>query len=161
MVFFKWIIYPKGCCSFTVFYSFEKGSILTLNEVNFNKFLNYKKDASEPKKALMSEIKLSSDFNIYKLSQNEYDPLIIGIAQNSDESSNPDISIITKGIGYVKSNNENGIISKGDLVTSSNKPGEAMKATKSGVILGIALEDGKESSDLLKIRVMIQYVHLK
>jgi hypothetical protein len=138
--------------------SFEKGSILVLNEVNYENYVDYKKDASIPKKESISIIKSPLEFNVYQLSQKEYDPLIIGIVQNN--YNNKDInSPITEGIGFVKYNNENGIIRKGDLVTSSNIRGEAMKATKSGIILGIALEDSKGSSGLLKIRVMIQYVH--
>ena len=143
------------------FLSIEKGSILVLNEINYDNYVNYKKNASIPKNESMSVIKSPLDFNIYQLSIKEYDPLIIGIVQNNYNNKNINNPITTTGIGYVKYNNENGEIHRGDLVTSSNKPGEAMKVTKSGVILGIALEDSKGSSGLLKIRVMIQYVNFK
>ncbi len=41
----------------------------------------------------------------------------------------------------VKVSLENGPIKKGDLLTSSSTPGVAMKATKSGMTIGMALED--------------------
>jgi hypothetical protein len=44
----------------------------------------------------------------------------------------------------VKVTTENGLIKAGDQITSSAIPGYAMKATKPGRVLGIALEDVKE-----------------
>ena len=89
-----------------------------------------------------------------------YDALIIGVFIKF-EGLNPNykkIPVRKEGIFQVKYNSENGAIKKGDLVTSSSEAGTAMKATKSGMIVGIALEDATSSSGLLKIRVLIQYV---
>lgn len=66
--------------------------------------------------------------------------------------------IKSTGFISVKYNEENGAVKKGDLITSSSTPGVGMKATSSGIILGIAIEDGKKKKGLVKIRVMIQYV---
>ncbi len=96
---------------------------------------------------------------------NPYDPYLLGIYYNENpewDPKNPSktykIPIITKGITYVKVNNANGLIVTGDPVTSSTTPGVAMKATESGMILGVALEDADSAGELLKIRVMIQYL---
>ena len=57
--------------------SFEEGTILVINEVNFSKLLDYQKSDSEPKRALKSEYKSPTEFNIYKISQNEYSLLAV------------------------------------------------------------------------------------
>jgi F0F1-type ATP synthase membrane subunit c/vacuolar-type H+-ATPase subunit K len=49
--------------------------------------------------------------------------------------------ITTRGKVHVRVSTENGSISKGDYLTSSTLPGAAMRATKSGMVLGIALAD--------------------
>jgi hypothetical protein len=51
----------------------------------------------------------------------------------------------------VKVSNENGVIKKGDYLTSSSVPGVAMKATDAGRVIGIALEDyeGEEIATVL------------
>lgn len=67
-------------------------------------------------------------------------------------------TIKREGIYLVKFNSENGPIKKGDIVTTSSEPGVAMKATESGMIIGIALEDANGESGLVKIRILIQYV---
>jgi len=92
-----------------------------------------------------------------------YDPYLLGVYynENLDQKPNPKaykIPIKTSGITYVKYNTENGYIHKGDPVTSSSTPGVAMKATQSGIILGVALEDAQTNKNLIKIRVMVQYL---
>lgn len=66
--------------------------------------------------------------------------------------------LLNEGVADVKYNSENGLIKAGDPVTSSSTSGEAMKATESGIIIGIALEDAQAQQGLIKIRIMIQYV---
>ncbi len=90
------------------------------------------------------------------LTQKAYDENMVGVYYKDSHPKR--IPIISMGITSVKFNSENGKINKGDLITSSSTLGEAMKATKSGMIIGIALEDASSSSGLVKIRVMIQYV---
>lgn len=76
-----------------------------------------------------------------------YDPKMYGLV-----SANPAVSlqnttltearsIITTGKAIVRVSSQNGIIKSGDFVTSSPKAGIAMKADKSGYVLGTALED--------------------
>jgi len=96
-----------------------------------------------------------------KLSSGPYDEFIAGIysanksSENATTKSNP---VVSGGVALVRFNDESGNIKKGDPVTSSSETGVAMKALDSGVILGVALEDAGVSGDLLKIRVMIQYL---
>lgn len=47
------------------------------------------------------------------------------------------------GNTVVRVNAENGQIKKGDLITSSSTPGEAMRASRNGYVLGNALEDAE------------------
>lgn len=96
-------------------------------------------------------------------STESYDPYLLGVYfdENPDQKPNPRmarIPIKRSGITQVKINNSNGDIHKGDPITSSDIPGEAMKATESGMILGIALEDGDTGKQLIKCRVLIQYL---
>ncbi len=55
----------------------------------------------------------------------------------------------------VKVNLENGPIKKGDYLVSSNQPGVAMKATESGMAIGMALEDYEVVSNSNKILVYV------
>ncbi len=71
-------------------------------------------------------------------------------AATNDPGNTP---FVRKGIAYVKFSNLNGIAKKGDYITSSEIPGTAMKATETGMVLGVALEDFKEETGLLKILV--------
>jgi hypothetical protein len=59
----------------------------------------------------------------------------------------------------VRYSKENGVIHKGDWITSSSQPGVSMKSVKSGMVLGVALEDSKESSGMIRIRVLIHYLN--
>jgi hypothetical protein len=95
-----------------------------------------------------------------RMANKTYDENMVGVYNNNAENSpvfkaNP---VTSAGITYVKYNSENGAIKKGDLITSSSESGVGMKATQSGIVLGITLEDATASSGLIKIRVLIQYV---
>ena len=93
--------------------------------------------------------------------QKQYDELILGVYYSTSDSLTSKLRLLpykVEGIYNVKYNSENGLIHKGDLVTSSSVPGEAMKATQSGMTLGIALEDAIAHTGLIKIRILIQYV---
>jgi len=101
------------------------------------------------------------DFSYLEKCNVPYDLEMLGVIKDSLDYSNPrifPIPIVNEGVSLVKYNSSNGIIKKGDPVTSSSIPGEAMKATESGVILGIALEDAHASKGLIKVRLMIQYL---
>lgn len=68
------------------------------------------------------------------------------------------VQIAEKGIVHVKFSSKNGEVRKGDYVTSSDVPGTAMKATQSGMIIGVALEESSNKG-LLKILVQPSWVN--
>ena len=96
--------------------------------------------------------------NKFVLSKESYDNYITGISSGISNPIKRSDEIYTSGIAYVKYNSENGMIKKGDLITASSQSGFGMKATKSGMIVGVALEDATNDSGLIKIRISIQYV---
>lgn len=59
--------------------------------------------------------------------------------------------ILQNGIAYIKFDPSNGEVKVGDYITSSSKTGYGMKATKPGVVVGVALETS--GTGLLKIRI--------
>ncbi|OGY88930.1 MAG: hypothetical protein A2677_02055 [Candidatus Komeilibacteria bacterium RIFCSPHIGHO2_01_FULL_52_14] len=63
--------------------------------------------------------------------------LVIG---SKGEQGANGVPVALSGRVPVKVTNENGSIKPGDVLTSSSIPGVAMKATKAGTILGVALE---------------------
>lgn len=107
---------------------------------------------------------------ILSLSKGKYDNTMVGVYSKSDETekkTNPDGTPVlvkknevlnTTGIVEVKFNSENGQIMAGDYITTSSTPGVSMKATESGMVLGVALEDTKTNDGLVKIRILIQYL---
>ncbi len=83
---------------------------------------------------------------VYMLSAIEYDENIAGIISSSpglylDDTGLDSAYIMTSGQIAVRVSNANGEIRKGDFLTSSNNPGIAQKATQTGQVLGVALED--------------------
>lgn len=93
----------------------------------------------------------------HRASNITYDPYIIGVATAEENKLSIYDLIQTDGVALVKYNLENGPIKKGDFVTSSSSQGVAMKATSSGMVLGVALEDGNKKDGFLKIRILIHY----
>lgn len=97
----------------------------------------------------------------YRISTEPYEKSMMGVVSiNSalilEYDDNPGtIPVITEGVALVRVNEENGPIKQGDMLTSSSTPGEAMKATKSGFILGIAQEDYPSSEDTNPIAVAL------
>jgi len=88
-------------------------------------------------------------------SRQAYDEMAIGIVSEHPGYriyvNKPDWKpVALAGRVPVKANLENGPIAPGDLLTSSSKPGQAMKAVKSGKVIGIALEafDSKKGTVL-------------
>lgn len=99
------------------------------------------------------------DYGMISLSSSAYDLFMVGVIKPDIKYDNPRLMpnpVQKEGCIKVMCNNENGMIKKGDLVTSSSTPGTAMKATKAGIILGIATEDATESG-WVTVRLMIQY----
>jgi len=140
--------------------------ITLLSNVTFAQYdsLSKKKNFSEGDIIVSTDASLSPDS--FSLSNKTYDELIIGVYRKVKTNTNYDTihvkirvnPVYSKGTTLVKYNSENGTIKKGDPITSSSEPGVGMKATNSGIIVGIALEDAKKETGLIKIRVLIQYI---
>jgi len=83
----------------------------------------------------------------YILSFKTYDENIFGVVTDTPIASVEDINlekyrlVVNSGETPVLVSNKNGEIKKGDFITSSETPGVGMKATSSGQVIGIALED--------------------
>lgn len=83
----------------------------------------------------------------YFLSKTPYDPMVVGVVVKnpaislSSEGDNKTKPVIGKGDTYINVSAENGSIKKGDPITTSTTPGAGMKATRSGYVVGTALED--------------------
>lgn len=101
-----------------------------------------------------------------KICQNEYDVAIAGVyveypavlLENKVlENSKP---VISMGRADVRVSSINGNISKGDFITSSKLPGVGQKATKSGNIVGVALED-YSSGDVNEIGTIVVSVGIR
>ncbi|NCS68211.1 hypothetical protein GW777_07625, partial [Candidatus Peregrinibacteria bacterium] len=82
------------------------------------------------------------------------DPNLLGVVTTKPAlllGSNVESGVAVALIGRVpvKVNDQNGVIVKGDYVTSSSTPGVGMKATVAGMVVGRALEDVRceETSD--------------
>lgn len=71
-------------------------------------------------------------------------------------------AIAVNKVTFVKVSNSNGSVKKGDFIAISDIPGVGIKATESGLVVGIALEDSnaKDKDALIKARVMIQFIKL-
>lgn len=83
----------------------------------------------------------------YVLAFKNYDENIFGVVTDAAAASVEDINlekyklVVNSGETSVLVTNKNGEIKKGDFITSSETPGVGMKATQSGQVIGIALED--------------------
>lgn len=84
----------------------------------------------------------------YFKSVTPYDPLIIGVVSKNPavslsiqgEAGENSIPVISSGSVEVKVTSQNGNIAVGDLITASSVPGAGMKATKTGYVIGTALD---------------------
>ncbi|MCX6757320.1 MAG: DUF5011 domain-containing protein [Candidatus Nomurabacteria bacterium] len=85
-----------------------------------------------------------------KKTDKAYDSNVIGIISSdpgivignvSEDPESTPVIVALSGRVPVKVNLENGVIHKGDLITPSSTPGEAMKAIKSGVIIGQSMTE--------------------
>ncbi|KKU55708.1 hypothetical protein A3C34_03075 [Candidatus Amesbacteria bacterium RIFCSPHIGHO2_02_FULL_48_21] len=69
-------------------------------------------------------------------------------------------AIVTFGKANVRVSVADGVIKKGDFVTSSEKPGLGQRATKSGNVLGVALEN-YESTDVNAVGKVIVALNIR
>ena len=82
----------------------------------------------------------------YEVSKREYDSQMIGVVSKNaavvfEVEGGNSIPVVGNGNVYILVSTANGPIKKGELITTSQKPGIGMKAVKSGYVLGSALED--------------------
>jgi len=91
---------------------------------------------------------LSSSGTGAVLSTTPYDGQILGVVARdagiiiSADGVGPNaVPVISNGQVYVLVSSSEGEIKKGDVITSSTNPGVAVKANKSGYVLGNAMED--------------------
>lgn len=105
----------------------------------------------------------------FVLTAKPYDLAMIGVVainpgiylESLETTKNKKYPIVTSGTSRVLVSTINGPITKGDLITSSNIPGVGMKATKSGFVVGLALENYTSANikQLKPIRVTIIMRH--
>ena len=104
---------------------------------------------------------VSFNNGIYKLATASYDPAMFGVVSENpaivyqDQSVSNPVSVITTGLVYVLVDSSNGAINSGDFLTTSSRPGVAIKADNTGYILGRAIDkyDSKDKSQTGKIRM--------
>ena len=86
-----------------------------------------------------------------------YDPILLGVISSKPAiqigASDGNHYIALAGRVAVKVIDENGPILRGDYVTSSSRPGYAMKATKKGRVLGVSLGELKDKEGKVVIYV--------
>ena len=98
----------------------------------------------------------------YLLSSVEYDPQTIGVVDlkpavalktSSNEKTYP---VVASGSVLVKVSKAGGNIKKGDFITTSNIKGAGMKATKSGFVIGQAMENASfGNSKIVTVTVIL------
>jgi hypothetical protein len=94
-----------------------------------------------------------------KASEGAYDSTVLGIVSTEPGitlGEPADVSaakIALAGRVPVNVNNENGSIVPGDYLTTSSTPGEAMKATEAGPVIGVALESFDDASGQVLVKV--------
>lgn len=99
---------------------------------------------------------ITSDPKGYKLSNSPYDSQVFGVVSLNpavylkDQTAKNDIPVISQGEVIVRVTSQNGNISPGDFITSSNIPGIGEKAQDNGFVLGQATQ-GYQSNDPKKV----------
>ncbi len=96
---------------------------------------------------------LCSGKGSYVICTNDYDTSIFGVvttfpaaAFETEEQENQHFVAIT-GKAIIRVSGEDGPIKKGDLLTSSDRPGIAKKAVHNGFVVGMALEDFEPANE--------------
>lgn len=113
---------------------------------------------------------ISSSKDGYVLSAKSYDSQVVGIVTSKpaialkSDKEKEGVPIVNVGTAIVKVLGNNGDIKKGDFITTSDKKGVGMKATRNGYIIGQALEDisfpDKNEIKLVPINLNLHFVQL-
>ncbi len=104
----------------------------------------------------------------YRLSSQPYDKAVQGVVVDNpaiffrtNDQSVQKYAVISTGQVRMYVNTSNGPIKKGDLLTTSRTSGVAMRASKSGFMMGIALDDysnnNKTSPGLIRTSLDVRY----
>ncbi len=105
--------------------------------------------------------------NAYRRAKIPYDPHLIGVVNLEPAIAlnvvGPEgtYAVVTKHTVHVNVSSSNGPINAGDFITSSDRAGNGMKATKAGTVLGIALASFKpqEANTIGQIPVEINITY--
>lgn len=88
-----------------------------------------------------------------------------GIVFSSTSPGENSVPVIADGQVYILVSTQQGAIKKGDTLTTSTIPGVAVKAVKSGYVLGNALEDynnpDPKKTDLIAVTLNLHYFNSK
>jgi F0F1-type ATP synthase membrane subunit c/vacuolar-type H+-ATPase subunit K len=104
------------------------------------------------------------------LSNLSYDPQVLGVVSRDaaiilNSTGETGVPVISVGTVYILVSAKEGSIKKGDLITTSTIPGVAVKALKSGYVLGTALEDydskNPQQADLIAAELNLHYFNSK
>lgn len=102
---------------------------------------------SEPANNIKTGMVISHRNGRYTYSAEHYDKNMFGVLSlepavsfSTDQPPEGSYPVVTTGTALVMVNASNGPIVKGDLLTSSDQPGIAMKANQSGFTLGVAAQ---------------------
>lgn len=98
------------------------------------------------------------------LTATEFDPLLFGVIVDNPAASIEDTTltnakaVASRGNAFALVSSANGTIQTGDFITSSETPGVGIKASKSGNVLGMALEnyENTDPSQTGKILISLQ-----
>ncbi len=111
----------------------------------------------------------------YRLTNIEYDSKMSGVViDHSDmvveydkevQGVFDDRYLVDAGEADVVVNDSNGMVKKGEYITSSYSPGEGMRADQDGIVLGIALEDFERhtdsNTDLIRTAIAIKFTSIE
>ncbi|MEK7571830.1 MAG: hypothetical protein AAB553_06160 [Patescibacteria group bacterium] len=104
----------------------------------------------------------------YQISTQAYDPRVIGVVttkpaielRNNDEKTGK--PVVNQGTAFVKVTKENGEVKTGDFITTSTVKGTGMKATRSGYVIGEALQDANFANNatviLIPVSLNLRYI---
>jgi len=106
----------------------------------------------------------SNGYKSVKSSTRAYDKTVVGIVSDNPSiiagrvDSEKKVVVAMMGVVSVNVCNESGTISRGDLLTTANTDGYAMKASefRPGTVIGKALENFSGSKGKIKVLVNLQ-----
>lgn len=116
----------------------------------------------EDKETETGDIVASTEKGIFR-SDIPYDENIIGVIAEEPimgfgRPNLENLAIVSYGEVLTKVSTVNGEIKKGDLITSSNKPGVGKKAVQEGFVIGKAMEDFDREEGLILVFVQPQKI---